>query len=98
MELSFERKILTTPNRCDILLDDSKEADFLLSKNKPQSRFRKPNRFLTVNRNVAFYLEENPGMEKDEKGRFKKGGIAPKTAFKKGVIPWIKNLLRYFQN
>ena len=31
----------------------------MLSKNKPQSRFRKLNRFLTVNRNVAFKFRGN---------------------------------------
>ena len=50
---------LTFSDRYDILLNDSKEADFLLSNNKPQSRFRKPDRFLTVNRNVAFLFKKD---------------------------------------
>lgn len=41
----------------DILLDDGKEADFSF-KSKAQSRFKKTNRFLSINRNVPFLLED----------------------------------------
>lgn len=68
--------ILTNLNNCDILLSDGKEADFSF-KSKAQSRFRKPNRFLSINRNVPFLLEEymlhdlekhKPVIKKSKKG------------------------------
>ena len=50
--------MLTNSNNYDILLSDGKEADFSF-KSKAQSRFKKTNRFLSINRNVPFLLEDD---------------------------------------
>lgn len=70
--------MLTTLNKCDILLDDERRTDFLSKSNMPQSRVEKPNRFSLIARNAAFLLEGK--MPKGMRG-FQKGG----TSWNKGI-------------
>ena len=66
----------------DMLLSDGRKADFSF-KSKAQSRFKKTNRFLSINRNVPFLLLEV--NMRDKLGRFVKGfSGSTKTQFKKG--------------
>ena len=64
--------LLTNSNKYAILLSDGKEADFSF-KSKAQSRFKKTNRFLSINRNVPFLLE---GKMRNGKGQFIKGNVS----------------------
>ena len=69
--------MLTNSNKNDILLDNERETDFLLSKNRVQSRLEKLNRFSLIAEMHPFLLEDNMtrGVPKNgiNKGWFKKG-------------------------
>lgn len=67
--------MLTNSPINDIILDDNKGTDFLLSKNWAQSRLKEFNRSLVVSRNVPFLLED---IMKYKRGKH------PNSGFKKG--------------